>query len=88
MMKCIDLFAGCGGLSLGFIQAGFEVVAAYDNWLAAIDVYQQNFSHPIYPLDLSQEKAAISAIRPYQPDLIMGGPPCQDFSSPGKRDLS
>lgn len=88
MIKCVDLFAGCGGLSLGFSQAGLEVVAAYDNWLAAIDVYQQNFSHPIYPLDLSQEKAAISVIRLHQPDLIMGGPPCQDFSSAGKRDLS
>lgn len=87
-MKCVDLFAGCGGLSLGFENAGFEVIAAYENWQAAIDVYQQNFSHPIYNLDLSEEKKAIEAINQYAPDLMMGGPPCQDFSSAGKRDIS
>lgn len=87
-MKCIDLFAGCGGLSLGFEQAGFEVCAAFEKWGKAIDIYRKNFNHPVYETDLTNEKTAISQILNYQPDLIMGGPPCQDFSSAGKRDVT
>ena len=45
-MKVIDLFCGCGGMSLGFQNAGFDIVAAYDNWKPAIDIYQKNFQHP------------------------------------------
>ena len=37
-ITAVDLFAGCGGMSLGFEKAGVNVVAAYDNWDAAIDV--------------------------------------------------
>lgn len=87
-MKCIDLFAGCGGLSLGFEQAGFEVCAAFEKWDKAIDIYRKNFNHPVYETDLTDEQTAISQISNYQPDLIMGGPPCQDFSSAGKRDVT
>ncbi len=54
-MNTIDLFAGCGGLSLGFQNAGFVVKAAFDNWKPALDVYRENFSHPIFDIDLSQE---------------------------------
>jgi DNA (cytosine-5)-methyltransferase 1 len=88
MIRCVDLFSGCGGLSLGFENAGFNVVAAYDNWQAAIDVYKENFSHPIENLDLTDEAKAIKAINCHNPELLMGGPPCQDFSSAGKRDIS
>ena len=45
-MRVIDLFAGCGGMSLGFENAGFSVIAAFDNWDAAINIYRSNFSHP------------------------------------------
>ena len=84
-MKTIDLFAGCGGLSLGFQNAGFEIVAAYDFWKPAVDVYRNNFtSHSIYQMDLSNVDAAISHIKPFSPDIIIGGPPCQDFSQAGK----
>ncbi|MDJ0568027.1 MAG: DNA cytosine methyltransferase [Pleurocapsa sp. MO_192.B19] len=88
MIKCVDLFSGCGGLSLGFEKAGFIVVAAYDNWQPAIDVYQENFSHSIKKLDLTNEAKAVEDISFHNPELIMGGPPCQDFSSAGKRDIS
>ena len=43
-MRVVDLFSGCGGMSLGFEQAGFDVVAAFDNWNAAISIYEKNFS--------------------------------------------
>ena len=48
----VDLFSGCGGMSLGFQNVGFEITAAFDNWKPAITVYQDNFLHPIYDLDL------------------------------------
>ncbi len=87
-MKCVDLFSGCGGLSLGFQNSGIEVVAAIDNWNKSVDVYNDNFSHLCYLHDLKDEKGALDIINKYSPDMIAGGPPCQDFSSAGKRDES
>ena len=84
-MKVIDLFAGCGGLSLGFQKAGFEVVAAFDNWKEACDIYSANFDHPVFQTDLSKLED-LEILRKWEPDIIIGGPPCQDFSSAGKRD--
>lgn len=84
--KLIDLFSGCGGMSLGFQNAGFEILAAYDNWWPAIDIYSKNFNHPIYARDLSDE-SVIEEIRKYHPDIIIGGPPCQDFSIAGNRNF-
>ncbi len=85
-MRIVDLFCGCGGLSLGFQKAGFEIVAAFDNWDDAIAVYRQNFKHQVFKQDLSDVEDSIQKIRPFTPDMIIGGPPCQDFSSAGKRD--
>lgn len=85
-MRVVDLFCGCGGLSLGFAKAGMEVVAAFDNWTDALAVYRNNFRHPAICADLMDVDASVELIRPYAPDMIIGGPPCQDFSSAGKRD--
>ncbi|WP_025753656.1 DNA cytosine methyltransferase [Priestia megaterium] len=84
-MRIIDLFSGCGGMSLGFQNAGFEVVSAFDNWDKAIEIYSKNFSHPIFKRDLS-DTSDLSDFKNLNPDIIIGGPPCQDFSSAGKRD--
>lgn len=87
IMKVIDLFAGIGGLSLGFQKAGFEVVAAYDNWQAATDIYKANFKHDVIHKDLSKiSDYLILNFKDYHPEVIIGGPPCQDFSSAGKRN--
>lgn len=80
------MFSGCGGMSLGFQNAGFQIVAAYDNWQPAIDIYQRNFQHPIFKKDLSTEDV-VSELKGYSPDMIIGGPPCQDFSIAGKREF-
>lgn len=85
-MRTVDLFAGCGGMSLGFQQAGFEIVGAFDNWEAAREVYRANFNHPVYAQDLSDIQASVEAIVPLNPEVIIGGPPCQDYSHAGKRD--
>ena len=85
-MRVVDLFCGCGGLSLGFQKAGFEIVAAYDNWEAALNVYNQNFNHSANKIDLSNIAASSKEIKKLKPEMIIGGPPCQDFSPAGKRN--
>ena len=85
MIKAIDLFAGCGGLSLGFQNAGINVCAAFEFWDIAANCYEKNFSHPVFRIDLSDVETSVKVIAPFKPDLIIGGPPCQDFSHAGKR---
>ena len=84
-MKTVDLFAGCGGMSLGFQNTGFNIVAAFEFWDIAAKCYEDNFDHPVFKSDLSNVESAIEQIRRFSPDLIIGGPPCQDFSHAGKR---
>lgn len=90
-MKIVDLFCGAGGMSLGFSRAGFEVVHAFDNWNHAVSTYAANMDHPSSMLDLADVEATEATLAPLfdvdaqvRPGLI-GGPPCQDFSSAGKR---
>lgn len=84
--RIIDLFAGCGGMSLGFQNAGFNIIAAYDNWQPAINIYNLNFKHPINKKDLFNEDIT-DELKEMGPDMIIGGPPCQDFSIAGKRNF-
>ena len=85
-MNTVDLFCGCGGLSLGFQKAGYNILAAYDNWDEAIELYRRNFTHPIYKQDLKDVETTSKIVAALNPDIIIGGPPCQDFSSAGNRD--
>lgn len=87
-INCVDLFCGCGGMSLGFQEAGFNILAGLDNWKSAIKVYEANFSHPVIEQDLSIVEESIKVIKQYDPDVIIGGPPCQDFSTAGYQDES
>ncbi|WP_018659193.1 DNA cytosine methyltransferase [Allofustis seminis] len=87
--QVIDLFSGCGGMSLGFRKAGFDILAGFDNWDKALETYNANFEHPAYLLDLGDIEKSIETLKPYfmerNKPIIIGGPPCQDFSSAGKR---
>ena len=85
MLCAVDLFAGCGGLSLGFQNAGIDIRAAFEYWNVAAHCYELNFKHPVIRMDLSDTSSAIKTISTFNPNLIIGGPPCQDFSHAGKR---
>lgn len=85
----IDLFSGCGGMSLGFELAGFKSLLAIDSWEDALVTYKRNrniartLCVDIESIDvqaLKQEYFDSSSV-----DLIIGGPPCQGFSIAGKR---
>ena len=77
--KVADLFCGAGGLSLGFRQAGFETVIAADLHDAAVETYRANLGRHAINHDLSHLISLPEA------DVIVGGPPCQGFSSAGMR---
>ncbi|MTH95162.1 DNA (cytosine-5-)-methyltransferase [Roseibium sp. RKSG952] len=85
-MRTIDLFCGCGGLSLGLQQAGFDVVAGADACEKTMRVYKvNNTGHAGLTEDLSDQKRALEITKSFAPDVIAGGPPCQDYSSAGNR---
>lgn len=83
----IDLFCGCGGFSLGFERAGFRVVAALDSDPHAIHTYKRNrpemAEQAIIQGDLTQlsPESLADRIGVKHVDVILGGPPCQGFSS-------
>lgn len=91
-MKSIDLFAGCGGLSLGLKYAGFDVELASDFKSYACKTYLRNFKNTEYVVDdiLNIEKNNWNKFLPYKGnvDLIAGGPPCQGFSNANRQRLS
>lgn len=84
-VRTVDLFAGCGGLSKGLESAGYEVVLAVESWQAARETYARNFGHPVTNLDLGNIIDAIHVVRTHRPEIIVGGPPCQEFSAAGSR---
>lgn len=89
----VDLFCGVGGLSLGFEQAGFRVVAAIDSNPINTSTYSRNFpSTKTICADVSKiggdEIRKLCGIANEQIDVVFGGPPCQGFSAIGKRNLA
>jgi len=88
----VDLFAGAGGMSLGFEQAGFDVVAAVEIDPVHCAVHQFNFPHcaviPRSVVGLMGSEIRIAAgIGTRKVDVVFGGAPCQGFSMIGQRVL-
>jgi len=75
--RVVSLFAGCGGLDLGFINAGYKVVWANDFFPEAVQTYKHNISDHIVLGDI---KAIPSTDIPDDIDIVLGGFPCQGFS--------
>jgi DNA (cytosine-5)-methyltransferase 1 len=89
-MKIIDLFCGIGGLSLGFEQAGFEVISAVDMWKDAIITYNHNRKDKVAKVETVEDfndKELPKLIQREHITGIIGGPPCQGFSTVGRRDV-
>jgi DNA (cytosine-5)-methyltransferase 1 len=101
MLTCIDLFAGCGGLSLGLHQAGWNGVFAVERSDMAFETLSHNLISKldhfnVWPMWLPKEACSIQKlITKYREELkgmrgevmlIAGGPPCQGFSYAGKRE--
>lgn len=87
-MRLVDVFSGGGGFSLGAQQAGFSVVAAFDNDPILSSSYPYNFPDTRMVLgDASElDGDTIIAAAGGRVDGVFGGPPCQGFSTIGRRD--
>lgn len=83
MLTTLDLFSGAGGLTLGFHQAGYRTVAAVELAPGACATYRAAFPG----VTLLQQDIKTINFRPYRRDVdvVIGGPPCQPFSTGGKR---
>src|SRR4051794_36821727 len=94
----IDLFSGCGGFTLGMLRAGFECKAAVDFNKQAIATLRDNLQAKaptkLPPVGFALE-ADLTALSPFtlaaiigtsSVDVIVGGPPCQGFSTARQRD--
>lgn len=91
-LKAVDLFCGCGGISAGLRDAGFEVVAGADIDSKYIATFNRNFPHAhTMNIDLTawppSDFMEVLEIEPGELDLLAGGPPCQGFSKNVPRKL-
>lgn len=88
--KIIDLFCGVGGFSLGFEMSGFESVLAIDHWSDAVKTYNFNRKKEIATtMDIHELNSEMLKSLQEQHDIvgIIGGPPCQGFSTVGTRSI-
>ena len=86
----IELFAGCGGLSTGFLDAGLNVATGFELDARAVDAYNYNHEYRgsrgvIADLSIATGPELLHRAGIKQADFVIGGPPCQPFSIAGKR---
>ena len=89
-LRVLDLFSGAGGMALGFEAAGCESIGAVELDDAAASTFGRNFPEAV--VFGGPDRGDISRLRPadildglhHQPDIVVGGPPCQGFSRIGR----
>lgn len=90
-LNVLDLFCGCGGLSYGFLQAGFDVILGIDNDEAALNTFKKNHKKSkAANINLADDdicEQIDNIISNQRVDVIIGGPPCQGFSLTGPRNF-
>ena len=88
MPSVVSVFCGCGGLDLGFKEAGFDFLYACDNDPASVDCYARNIDERVYRRDVTTElfHSDIDALGGC--DVVLGGFPCQGFSKAGPKQES
>lgn len=91
ILTAIDLFAGCGGLSRGFMDAQYEILVGVDNDEAALKTFKRNHGNAVaLNADLSQPETfdvIDNIVNGHRIDVIIAGPPCQGFSLTGPRNF-
>lgn len=80
-LSTVSLFSGCGGLDLGFVREGFDIIWANELLKDACDTYELNIGKHIVHNDILE----IDLDEIPKADLVIGGPPCQGFSGIGLR---
>ena len=88
----VSTFSGCGGSSLGYQLAGGKVLLAVECDDNAVETYRLNFPDtPIYHSDIckltAEEALRLAGLKPGELNVLDGSPPCQGFSTAGKRDF-
>jgi DNA (cytosine-5)-methyltransferase 1 len=86
----ISAFAGCGGSSLGYSFAGYRELLAVEWDDNAVETFKLNFSDvPVYHGDIAklsvEQVLEMTGLKPGELDVFDGSPPCQGFSTAGKR---
>lgn len=84
-MKFASLFSGCGGLDIGFFSRGYSSSGAFDNEPDAVTNYGANIEGPVHRVDLTNGVPIENSLLGV--DALIAGPPCQGFSTAGKRLL-
>jgi DNA (cytosine-5)-methyltransferase 1 len=89
----ISLFSGAGGSSLGYSMAGFRELLAVEWDDNAVETFKLNFPDvPVYHGDIAKlsvdECLRLANVKPGELDILDGSPPCQGFSTAGKREFS